>query len=127
MNFIPFIPNYPHTHYDHNSHFSTRSDTLPPSYSYLNHAPLYPCHTRLCYFISYDLIQHLSRVICDLLSHLRTARLGYESDDKVLQHEYFDGIDFKTLYMGPGPFAVEFCGAGDTRYLDILSLIFVYS
>ena len=55
------------------------------------------------------------RFICDLLSHLRTARLGYESDDKVLQHEYFDGIDFKGLYMGPGPFAVEFCGAGDTR------------
>jgi hypothetical protein len=56
-----------------------------------------------------------SRFVCDLLSHLRTARLGYESDDKVLQHEYFDGIDFKGLYMGPGPFAVEFCGAGDTR------------
>lgn len=63
------------------------------------------------------------RFICDLLSHLRTARLGYESDDKVLQHEYFDGIDFKSLYMGPGPFAVEFCGAGDTRCVYKFMLI----
>ena len=44
-----------------------------------------------------------------------TDRLGYDSDDKVLQHEYFDGIDFAGIYLGPGPFVMQFNGAGDTR------------
>ena len=57
----------------------------------------------------------LFRFIGDLLTHLRTERLGYDSDDKVLQHDYFDGIDFSGLYVGHGPFTVDFNGAGDTR------------
>jgi hypothetical protein len=77
------------------------------------------CLQPLCESIT--TLQHLfvsqpfGRFIGDLLTHLRTERLGYDSDDKVLQHDYFDGIDFSGLYVGPGPFTVEFNGAGDTR------------
>ena len=89
-------------------------------FSFLSYLP--QCRLFFCFFLLSSFFFLLSflffyfyRLICDLLTHSRTERLGYDSDDKVLHHEYFDGIDFTSIYLGPGPFILELNGAGDTR------------